>query len=148
VTDRKREGNRPDRRISPSAETSEAQRDALQKRLRYVGSGNHKLRPGDYGFVPSHNPRPSKSPCDEIRPVLLAEAQALFSLGIKLGMISRLGDDGAPKYVWCVDEAGEAYEAKTKQGREDEYHGYRIGDDERDMKGYVLGEWKRRCSKY
>lgn len=142
---RKREGNRTDRRILPPEATSEADRAALKARLRYVGSGLHKLRPGDYGFVPSHNPRPSKSPCDELRPVLLAEARALFERGLELGMVSQPGPSGVPKYVWSVDTAGEVYEAKTKPEQEESYHGYRIGDDEARMRRYVRDEWDRRC---
>lgn len=147
MSTRKREGNRPDRRVLPPEATSDEERYALRARLRYVGSGNHKLRPGDYGFVPSHNPRPSKSPCDMLRSVLLAEAQELFSRGIEPGMMSQLGNDGIPKYVWSVDSAGEIYEAKTKPGQEEEYHGYRIGDDERIMRRYILVEWNARCGK-
>lgn len=144
---RKREGNRPDRRILPPEATSDDERQALQARLRYVGSGNHKLRPGDYGFIPSHNPRPSKSPCDELRSILLTEAAALFACGIAFGMMSRLGSSGVPKYVWSVDDAGEVYEAKAKPSQEEQYHGYRIGNDERAMRQYVLQEWKRRCER-
>lgn len=114
-------------------------------RLQYVGSGNHKLRPGDYGFVPSHNPRPSKSPCDDLRPLLLSEASTLFRRGIALGMVSRFEEGGAPKYVWAVDDSGEVYEAKTKSDREVEYHGYRLSDDDRAMRRHVLDEWRRRC---
>lgn len=82
-----------------------------------------------------------------LRSVLLAEAQELFSRGIELGMMSRLGNDGIPKYVWSVDSAEELYEAKTKSGQEEEYHGYRIGDDERIMRRYILVEWNARCGK-
>lgn len=145
MTTRTRQGNRPERRILPPEATSIALRDALKEGLRYGGSANHKLRPGDYGLVPTHNPRPSKSACDELRPVLLAEARTLFKRGIALGMISRLGEDGLPKYVWAVDRLGEVYEAKTKPGRNEPYHGYRLGDDERAMRRYVLDEWNKRC---
>ena len=147
MTTRKREGNRPDRRIAPPEATSTEVRESLKARLRYVGSGNHKLQPGNYGFVPTHNPRPSKSPCDELRSVLIAEATVLFQEGIKRGMVSPFENDGVPKYVWSVDEAGEVYEAKTKPGQEEQCHGYRLGDDERTMRRYVLDEWKKRCPK-
>jgi hypothetical protein len=147
MTGRRREGNRTDRRILPVDATSVEERNALIECIRYVGSGNHKLRPSDYGFVPSHNPRPSKSPCDELRAVPVNEARELFEKGIMLGMVSRLDPHGAPKYVWSVDDAGEVYEAKAKPEREREYHGYRIGDDERDMRRYILDEWKKRCNK-
>jgi hypothetical protein len=147
MTARKRQGNRPDRRIAPRDGISSEVRAALKARLRYVGSANHKLRPGDYGFVPTHNPRPSKSPCDELRSVLIAEATALFEQGIDLGMVSSFEDGCVPKYVWSVDASGEVYEAKAKPGQEEQYHGYRLGDDERTMRHYVLNEWNKRCPK-
>ena len=144
---RKREGNRPDRRIAPETSTTDEARRQLLLRISYSGSANHKLRPGDYGFVPTHNPRPSKTPCDELRSVLLAEAATLFAAGVERGMMSAFPPDGVPKYVWAVDQSGEPYEAKTKPERETEYHGYRIGEDERQMREYVTKEWKRRCPK-
>lgn len=142
---RRREGNQPDRRIAPADFTSASIRNALSERLRYAGSSNHKLRPGDYGFIPTHNPRPLKSPCDELRSILLEEATTLFRQGISLGMVSTFAEDSIPKYVWAVDYAGEVYEAKTKPERSTDYHGYRLGDDERAMRRYALLEWRRRC---
>jgi hypothetical protein len=147
MTTRKRQGNRPNRRISPSEAIPSDVRAALKARLRYVGSANHKLRPGDYGFVPTHNPRPSKSPCDDLRPVSIADATALFERGIDLGMVSCFENGGAPKYVWSVDQFDEVYEAKMKPGQEEQYHGYRLGDDEHAMRRYVLEEWSKRCPK-
>ena len=141
----KREGNRPDRRIADQATVDEATRERLLATLQYVGSGIHKLHPGNYGFRPPQNPRPSKSPCDAVRSVLLEEATALFRHGIELGMVSMIIKDGVPKYVWSVDEFGEVYEAKTRPERETEYHGYRIGLNEPKMRDYVLKEWKQRC---
>lgn len=140
----KRQGNRPDRRVAPPEFTNAEQRRALLARVRYVGSGLHKLRPGDYGFTPPVNPRPSKSPCDLLRSVLLDEASTLFRRGIERGMVSRFDEGSIPKYVWAVDEHGEIYEAKTKPEQETEYHGYRLGDDEREYRRYILKEWQRR----
>jgi hypothetical protein len=59
-------------------------------------------------------------------------------------MVSRFESDGTPKYVWTVDSHGEVYEAKTKPP-DTAYHGYRIGEDEREMRRYILAEWKKRC---
>jgi hypothetical protein len=117
----------------------------LLAKARYGGSANHKLHPGDYGFTPPQNPRPSKSPCDELRSVLAEEARHLFRRGVELGMVSSFANDGVPKYVWAVDEDGEVYEAKIKSGQEAEYHGYRLSDDDAAMRAYVLKEWKVRC---
>jgi hypothetical protein len=140
----KRQGNNPRRRILPEDASSMDRRAALKKQLRYAGSAYHKLRPGDYGFVPSHNPRPSKSVCDDLRPLLLKEAKLLFETGIALGMFSQFEEGDVPKYIWAVDNFGEPYEAKTKPGRDEPYHGYRLGDDEHAMRRYVLEEWNRR----
>ena len=119
----------------------------LKSRMCYVGSANHKLRPGDYGFMPTHNPRPSKSPCDDLRPILLDEAVALFERGVELGMTSAFGLERAPKYVWSVDGEGDVYEAKARPERENHYHGYRLGDDERAMRAYIVKEWNVRCQR-
>lgn len=144
MASRRREGNRPDRRILDEAATTRKQRETLCEKARYVGSGNHKLRPGDYGFTPTHNPRPSKSPCDALRPVLIKEASELFRNGIMRGMVSHFEPENIPKYVWAVDADGEVYEAKAKAGQEIEYHGYRIGEDEKSIREYILEEWKKR----
>jgi hypothetical protein len=141
----KRQGNRPDKRVAPEGSIRPKDLQALAARIRYVGSGLHKLRPGDYGFVPAHNPRPSKSACDELRLVSWREASELFRRGIELGMVSRFGEGDVPKYVWAVDGDGEVYEAKTKPEREVDYHGYRLGEDEKQMRDIILKEWKRRC---
>ena len=36
----------------------------------------------------------------------------------------------------------EAYEAKL--GRDGKYHGYRLGDDDADMRDWILEEWQKR----
>lgn len=144
---RKREGNRPDRRLIKEDLLSHSARKELCEQSRYVGSGNHKLHPGNYGFRPSHNPRPSKSPCDAIRTVLREEASALMRQGIMLGMVSQFDGQSFPKYIWAVDRQNDVYEAKTRPERTAEYHGYRLGDDEHQMREYILEEWNRRCPK-
>ena len=144
---RKREGNRPDRRLCPEDDKDSLVRALLCARLRYVGSGHHKLRPANYGFLPPQNPRPSKSVCDDRRPILLEEAEALFRRGIELGMFSPFAADAVPKYVWSVDYQGEVYEAKTNPKRETDYHGYRLGDDERAMRSLIVKAWRERCAK-
>ena len=129
---------------APITTTSTSATEALLARVRYGGSALHKLRPGDYGFVPPANPRPSKSACDDLRAVRLDEASTLFDRAIRRGMVSAFPDGGVPKYVWAVDEDGEAYEAKTRPERETEYHGYRLPDDD-PQRDHVLKEWKQRC---
>ncbi len=143
---KKREGNRPDRRVVPMGTYTAAELGDLAKRLTYVGSGNHKLHPGNYGFIPSINPRPSKSVCDDVRPVMLEEGARLLAAGIAAGMISAFDREGSPKYVWAVDGDGEVYEAKTRPP-DTTYHGYRLRDDEEAMRRHIRGEWEKRCPK-
>ena len=59
-------------------------------------------------------------------------------------MVSAFREGGYPKYVWAVDEKGEAYEAKWGDDGQS-YHGYRLGDDDRMMRDYVIDEWEKRC---
>ncbi len=145
MSNRKRAGNRKNRRIAPEGYLKPDGIEALVSRVRYVGSAQHKLHPGDYGFVPPVNPRPTKSPCDLARSLLLDEARILFRRGIECGMHTQFENGSVPKYIWAVDENENVYEAKTKSGQETDYHGYRIGDDERDIRKYILMEWRRRC---
>lgn len=116
----------------------------MKARVHYGGAAFHKHRPGDYGFDPPVNPRPSKSLCDQLRSVLKDEAQSLLESGVDRGMFSAFEDGGLPKYIWAIDDGGEVYEAKIHTSPEIEYHGYRLGPDEKDMRRYVEGEWKRR----
>jgi hypothetical protein len=96
---RSRQSNRPDRRVAAVGSISREELQGLGARLRYEGTNFHKLRAGDYGFVPPVNPRPSKSPCDELRPVLREEAEILFRKGVASGVVSRFEPGGTPKYV-------------------------------------------------
>jgi hypothetical protein len=142
----KRQSNRPDRRLAVAGSIPTAELIRLAGLLRYEGIATHKLTPGDYGFLPPTNPRPSKSVCDDRGPVLRENAIRLFRRGLTAGMISPFETGSSPKYVWAVDEAGEVYEAKTKPP-DTVYHGYRLGDDERDMRRDILTEWTRRCGR-
>jgi hypothetical protein len=142
---RNREGNNPKRRVAFDDCLSKEQAEILFKKLSYVGASFHKLHPGNYNFVPPTNPRPSKSVCDDKRSVLLEEAGDLMRVGIARGMMSQFGENGLPKYIWAVDDAGEVYEAKTKPSHETQFHGYRLGDDERDMRELIRKLWGKRC---
>jgi hypothetical protein len=145
---KKRESNRPDRRIAPAGTITPGALEALASRVQYVGEGHHKLHPGNYGFHPPVNPRGSKAPCDDLRPILLEEAAALFRAGIELGLTSRFGETENPKYVWAVDNFGEAYEAKISKIIPNSYHGYRLREEEDDiMRKLVVKEWKQRCQR-
>jgi hypothetical protein len=137
-----RQSNNPKRRIEAAGAFSPEQQDRLLAAAQYVGSALHKRRPGDYGFQPPTNPRPHKSLCDDLRPLPAAEACRLFVAGVRKGMVSTALVDGLPKYVWGVDEHGEAYEAKWDRNG---YHGYRLDKDaERHQRESVLTAWSER----
>ena len=138
---RKRQGNDPKRRIAPPETISDETRSDLAK-ARYVGSAHHKSKLSDYSFIPPVNPRPGKSLCDDRRVVSWKEAVKLFHSGAGLGMISGYLQNGLPKFVWAMDHAGEAYEAKLGDDGSS-YHGYRLSPDDR-MREYIIAEWQKR----
>ena len=110
----------------------------------YKGSAHHKRSPGNYGFTPPVSPRPNKSLCDGNVQLDHEEAEALFLRGLRRGMISRLDENGLPKYVWAVDSDGRVFEAVRSRGST-KYHGYELGDDDRPMKRIVKRAWRSRC---
>ena len=138
---RKGQGNDKKRRIAPPGTISNETRTYLGK-ARYVGSAHHKSRPADYNFNPPVNPRPSKSLCDDLRTITLQEAIKLFRSGVRLGMVSVHQENGLPKYVWAVDQDGEAYEAILGSDGPN-YHGYRL-NRKAPNREYVIAEWNRR----
>ncbi len=141
MPNRKRQGNDVKRRITPVGDINQEIQSNLAE-ARYTGSAHHKSKPADYGFHPPVNPRPRKSLCDNKRTITLREACRLFRSGIQKGMISSYLEDGLPKYVWAVDHAGEAYEAKLGEDGS-RYHGYRMYRDQA-MRRYIIREWRER----
>ena len=139
----KYQGNNPKRRIARLGFLAQRELDELASTAQYRGSPLHKTRPADYGFEPPVAPRPSKSVCDGKRVIQSDEAQELLCAGIRLGMVSSHRQGKWPKYVWAVDESGEAYEAKLGHDQR-RYHGYRLAKDDRAMREWVLAEWSKR----
>ena len=138
---RKGQGNDKKRRIDPMGTVSCKTRTDLDQ-ARYVGSAHHKTRPADYNFNPPVSPRPGKSLCDELRPIALREAISLFRSAIRLEMVSAHQERGLPKFVWAVDQDGEAYEAILGSDGPN-YHGYRLNRNAPNRE-YVIAEWNRR----
>jgi len=141
----RRPGNNPKRRVARAGLLNKRDRSRLAKSVQYQGSGHHKRNPADYRLERT-NPRPTKSLCDIIRVVTVAEAKALLEKGITLGFFSDFCYGMYPKFVWCVDEAGEVYEAKTDARSPGTYHGYRL-EEEDDMRSHITLVWKNRCRK-
>jgi hypothetical protein len=138
----KRPGNNPKRRIAPLDRLTGRQRVELAGTVKYVPSGHHKRNPADYGLERT-NPRPTKSLCDALRIIPLAEAAAMISKGILHGMFSDFFFGRHPKFIWCVGDDGEVYEAKTDSVTPGVYHGYRLEEDS--MRGHIKQIWKERC---
>lgn len=139
----RRAGKNPKRRLAPIDHLTQAQRAALVASAQYVASGHHKLNPADYGLDRA-SPRPTKSLCDRVRIIPLQEAKAMLEKGIKLGMISEYFFGQHPKYIWCVGDDGEVYEAKTDAVKPGVYHGYRL-EEEDNMREHIKEVWKKRC---
>jgi hypothetical protein len=139
----KRPGNNPKRRIASSDHLTKPQRVELARGVKYVASGHHKRNPADYGLERT-NPRPTKSLCDVLRIIPLAEASAMVSKGILHGMFSDFFVGKHPKFIWYVSDDGEVYEAKTDALTPGAYHGYRL-EEEDNMRGYIKQIWKERC---
>jgi hypothetical protein len=139
----KRPGNSPKRRIASADRLTAAQKAALASAIQYSASGHHKRNPADYGLERT-SPRPTKSLCDIIRVIPLKEAKAMIQKGISLGMVSDFFYGEFPKFIWCVDDDGEVYEARTDATTPSVYHGYRL-EEEDNMRGHVKHVWKERC---
>ena len=141
---RERQGNNPKRRIAAAGSLAEGDLESLIQAVRYTGSAQHKKKHADYDLDPPVSPRRSKSLCDGKRSIRLMEATRLFRQGLKRGMVSAFSEGDHPKYVWAVDEEGEAYEAKV--GADGlSYHGYRLGNNDKSMRRRVIAEWNKRC---
>jgi len=139
----KRQGNNPKRRLAAVGSQNTQDLDDLASRACYVGSGHHKRYPADHGLERT-NPRPTKSLCDRTKVVNFENARRLLANGINAGMTSEPSVGGFPKYVWCVDDDGTVYEAKTDPKKPGTYHGYPL-EIEDHVRLYILAEWKRRC---
>lgn len=140
-----RPGNNPKRRIAATDKVTGSVKRKIVQSVRYMGSGHHKRNPADYG-LPRTNPRPTKSLCDQTRVILLGEARALVETGIELGLFSDIREDGFPKFIWSVSDAGEVFEAKTDANGTGDYHGYPL-EAEDAMHGYIKSIWKEKCQK-
>ena len=143
ATLRKCSGSNPKRCIISSGSMAAGDRTLLASRVQYVGSGRHKRSPADYGLERT-SPRPAKSLCDVIKPVSIVEARQLLEAGILRGMVSAIGIDGFPKYVWSVSLDGAVFEAKTHPNTPGKYHGYPL-EREDDMRDSVNKIWIERC---
>jgi len=117
----------PKRRISlPTQET----RNALAKRLIYVGSPYHKRLPGDYGLTPPSEPRPDTELCDGIDPPKVlkrSHAQKLLKAGVLRGLVSAQWRGDFPQNVWSIAEDGSALECQLDNEVRGTYHGYPMG---------------------
>jgi hypothetical protein len=97
-------------------------REALAKKVHYLGHPHHKRTPGDFRLIPPAQPRPDKTLCDGAGITSHAEAMRWLLEGIKRGVISDYPESGFPQNVWAVTEQGTVLEARGDHNGN--YHGY------------------------
>ena len=94
---------------------------------------------------PGNNPKRRVAPADllsEANRVRLAQSVKYQGSGHHKRNPADYGLD--PKFIWCVDDDGEVYEAKTDAVTPGTYHGYRLEEDD-DMRRHVESVWNQRC---
>ena len=138
-----RPGNNPKRRIARAGLLNDRQRTELARSVKYVASGHHKRNPCGLRS-PKDEPETDQVAvrCQARR--TLTEAKALIRKGILAGMMSDFFFGRYPKFIWCVAEEEEVYEARTDHVTPGVYHGYRLEEDD-DMRDYIKKVWKQRC---
>lgn len=92
----------------------------LAKRVRYVGSGEHKSHPSPAGPAAL---RSDATPCDPR--IDWADINAALRAGVRHGCISEAIEQGFPRYVWWWLQ-GDLYEARHLNGFPGQYKGYRL----------------------
>lgn len=123
---------------------TEPEREELSARCSYGGNSEHKRNPGNYNLTPPINPRPGKTLCDGLAPVLKADAERLLAEGFAKGMISEPRNaHGWPQNVWAVSENDEVFEAQLENPAQGVYHGYPMPETD-PLRVTVLEEWNRR----
>lgn len=143
---RRRKGFNPKRQIADLEKVNASWLTYMAGHANYGGNSEHKKNPADYRLTPPAAPRPGKTLCDALRPVLKAEAEQLLGSGISMGMVSPCRQRQWPKNVWAVAESGEVYEAQLENKSKGTYHGYPVPADD-EFRDIILKEWRRRCQK-
>lgn len=98
---------------------------AIARRVRYVGSSEHKSFPS---FAGGPKLRSDASKCD---PQLddPSELTAWLKAGVERGHIGAPWEGDFPRYVWYREEAA-CYEARLVNRGKGEYKGYPLGLEE------------------
>ncbi|MBG6882711.1 hypothetical protein I5J06_03855 [Pseudomonas aeruginosa] len=100
----------PKRRIVEAGRLGSERLNKLKSAISYGGNPEHKRNPGDFGLRPPADPRRGKSLCDVAEIFSRAEALKLLQDGIGKELVSDREDNGWPKNIWSVTEAGRLQE--------------------------------------
>lgn len=101
--------------------------ESVARKVRYVGSAEHKAYPSAAG-PPAL--RSDATPCDP--GISIADIASALVAGIRRGCVSAATEQGFPKYVWGW-LGGDLYEARHINGPAGTYKGYRIEESERPL---------------
>jgi hypothetical protein len=103
-------------------------RRSLATRVRFEGSGKHKLSPWAFGLQPAPSGE-DDTYCDghaNFSPDDLGRIPLLLQRGIWAGLIGHNDNLGDPTLIWTVDDNGWIYEARITIPSQALYHGYPV----------------------
>jgi len=113
------------RRLREPAPTDEA-REALAARIRFAGSGKHKLEPRAFGLEPAPSDE-DDTYCDghaDFRPEDMARTGRLLQRGLLAGLIGHNDKQGDRTLIWTIDDNGWIYEGRITIPSQGLYHAY------------------------
>ncbi|HBM65162.1 hypothetical protein QOT74_14430 [Pseudomonas aeruginosa] len=131
----------PKRRIIEAGQLDSERLKELKGAISYGGNPEHKRNPGDFGLKPPADPRRGKSLCDVAEIFSRAEALKLLQDGIGKELVSDREDNGWPKNIWSVTEAGIPLEAQLENPETGQYHGYPMPDSD-PLASEVISRWR------
>lgn len=109
------------------AELAQTELDEMARRVRYVGSIEHKTYPSPAG---EPRPRHDASKCPRLAPERWAELSDALRAAVRAGYVSEAVDPGGlPRYVWGKLD-GALYEARHLSTPGDGYKAYPVEEFE------------------
>jgi len=110
----------------------------LADAVKYVGSSDHKINPGDFGLTICR-PRPNATLCDGAKILRRKVAVRYLKSGIQRGLVSQLESGDWPKYIWAVTDDGIPLEAQGDSNGD--YHGYPMESND-PFRDEVIKRWQ------
>jgi hypothetical protein len=99
---------------------------ALAARVRFEGSGKHKLAPRAFGLDPAASDE-DDTYCDGhagFTPGDVTRVPVLLTRGILAGLVGHNDKQGDPTLIWTIDDNGWIYEGRITIPSQAIYHGY------------------------